>query len=345
MSDFAPLLEIARSGRALTRAEMRAATDQLLSGAVGDDDIGAFLLALKARGETVDEIVAAAEAMRARALKVEAPGDAIDVCGAGGDGAHTFNISTAVAFIVAGCGVPVAKHGNRAASSRSGAADVLQALGVNIEAPPETTARAIREAKVGFMWAAQHHKAFAQVAAVRKKLGVRTIFNALGPLTNPAGARRQLMGVYDRALCAPLATALGELGAVAAWVVAGEDGLDELTTTGASFVSEAKNGAVRSFTLTPEDAGLPRASPEDLKGGDPAGNARALQRLLDGERGAYRDICLLNAAASLIVADKAKTLRDGAAAAARSLDSGAAKRSLAALVAISNGALGKDGRP
>jgi anthranilate phosphoribosyltransferase len=335
MSEFATLLTIAQSGRALTRAEMRAATDQLLSGAVADDDIAAFLLALKARGETVEEIVAAAEAMRARALRVAAPDDAIDVCGTGGDGAHTYNISTAVAFIVAGCGVPVAKHGNRAASSRSGAADVLQALGVNIKAPPETIARAIRDAKVGFMWAAQHHKAFAQVAAVRKKIGVRTIFNALGPLTNPAGAQRQLMGVYDRALCEPLATALSKLGAVHAWVVAGEDGLDELTTTGATFISEFKNGALKSFTVTPEEAGLPRARAEDLKGGDPADNARALNRVLDGERGPYRDIAVLNAAAALIVAGKAAALRDGAAFAARSIDTGAAKEALAALVAIS----------
>jgi anthranilate phosphoribosyltransferase len=336
MNGFAALLDLARSGRTLSRAEMRAATDHLLSGAAADDDIAAFLIALKARGETVDEIVAAAEAMRARAMRVEAPDDAVDTCGTGGDGAHTYNISTAVAFIVAGCGVPVAKHGNRAASSRSGAADVLGALGVNIEAPPETTARAIREAKVGFMWAALHHKAFAQVAAVRRKLGVRTLFNALGPLTNPAGARRQLMGVYDRALCEPLAKALIELGAAHAWVVAGEDGLDELTTTGASLVSEAKSGAVRSFTVTPEEAGLARAAPDDLKGGDPAENAAALRRLLDGERGPYRDIALLNAAATLIVAGKAATLRDGAALAGRSIDDGGARQALARLVAISN---------
>jgi anthranilate phosphoribosyltransferase len=336
MSAFAPLLEIARSGRALTRPEMRAATEHLLSGGLADDEAAAFLLALKARGETVEEIIAAAEAMRARALRVEAPEGAIDTCGTGGDGAHTYNISTAAAFIVAGCGVPVAKHGNRAASSRSGTADVLAALGVNIEASPETIARAIREAKIGFMWAAQHHKAFAQVAAVRKKLGVRTIFNALGPLTNPAGARRQLMGVYDRALCEPLAGALLQLGAVHAFVVAGADGLDELTTTAGSFVSEAKNGAVRSFTVAPEDAGLPRARPEELKGGDPAHNASALRRLLDGERGAYRDIAVFNAAAALIIAGKAERLRDGAALAARSIDSGAARIALERLIAISN---------
>ncbi|MDZ7627286.1 MAG: anthranilate phosphoribosyltransferase [Parvularculaceae bacterium] len=337
MSGFDALLAAARTGRALTRAEMRAATGFLLDGAVADDDIAAFLLALKARGETVEEIVAAAEAMRARALKVVAPDDAIDVCGTGGDGAHTYNISTAVAFIVAGCGVPVAKHGNRAASSRSGTADVLQALGVNIEASPETTARAISEAKVGFMWASQHHKAFAQVAAVRRKLGVRTLFNALGPLTNPAGARRQLMGVYDAALIEPLARALAELGAARAWVVAGADGLDELTTTGPSFVADANNGAVTVFTVTPEDAGLPRAKPEDLKGGAPFENAAALRALLDGARGAYRDIAVLNAAAALIVAGEAVTLRDGAALSERAIDEGRAKAALRGLVAISNG--------
>lgn len=337
MSGFDPLLEAARSGRALTRAEMRAATGFLLDGGVADEDIAAFLLALKARGETVEEIVAAAEAMRARALTVIAPDDAIDVCGTGGDGAHTFNVSTAVAFIVAGSGVPVAKHGNRAASSRSGTADVLQALGVNIEAAPETTARAIREAGVGFMWASHHHKAFAQVAAVRKKLGVRTIFNALGPLTNPAGARRQLVGVYDRALIAPLATALAELGAARAWVVAGADGLDELTTTGPSFVAEAHDGAVTMFTVTPEDAGLPRAAADDLKGGNPAENAAALLALLDGAPGPYRDIAVLNAAAALIVAGKSASLREGAMLAARALDEGRAKAALAGLVAISNG--------
>ncbi len=337
MSSFPALLEIARSGRALTRAEMRAATDCLLAGGLNDDDIAAFLLALKARGETVDEIVAAAEAMRARALKVDAPDDAIDTCGTGGDGAHTLNISTAAAFIVAGCGVPVAKHGNRAASSRSGTADVLAALGVNIEAAPETTARAIREAKVGFMWASHHHRAFAQVAAVRRKVGVRTIFNALGPLTNPAGARRQLMGVYDRALCEPLARALLALGSSHVWVVAGEDGLDELTTTGASYVCEARNGAVRSFTVIPEEAGVSRARPEDLKGGAPEDNAAALHRLLNGETGPYRDITLLNASAALIIAGRVSDLRDGAKLAAQSIDEGHARKALASLVAISNG--------
>ncbi|HBK92043.1 MAG TPA: anthranilate phosphoribosyltransferase, partial [Parvularcula sp.] len=209
-------------------------------------------------------------------------------------------------------------------------------LGVNIETAPAATERAIREAKVGFMWASHHHKAFARVAAVRKKLGVRTIFNALGPLTNPAGARRQLMGVYDRALIEPLAKALGELGARRAWVVAGSDGLDELTTTGPTFVAETNEGAVTSFTVSPEEAGLPRAQPEELKGGDPAANAAALRALLDGAPGAYRDIAILNAAAALIVAGKVATLRDGSALAARSIEEGRAARALADLITISN---------
>lgn len=336
MSEFADLLAKAKRGLTLTRAEMRRAMDLLLEKEVADDDIAAFLLALKAHGESVDEIVAAAEAMRVRALRVNAPENAIDTCGTGGDGADTFNISTAVGLIVAGCGVPVAKHGNRSASSRSGSSDVLEALGVNLSAPPAVIERCIREAKIGFMFAAYHHRAVAHVAAVRRKLGVRTLFNVLGPLANPAGARRQLMGVYDRALTAPLAEALIKLGADHAWVVCGADGLDELTTTGESFVSEAKSGAVRSFVVTPEDAGLPRASLADLKGGDPAENATALRRLLGGEGGPYRDIAVLNAAAALVVAGRAASLFEGARLATDAIDEGAARRALERLVAISN---------
>lgn len=336
MSEFADLLARAKRGLALTRAEMRRAMDLLLEGQVAEDDIASFLLALKARGESVDEIVAAAEAMRARALRVNAPEDAIDTCGAGGDGADTFNISTAVGLIVAGCGVPVAKHGNRSASSLSGSSDVLEALGVNLSPPPAVIERCIREAKIGFMFAAYHHRAVAHVAAVRRKLGVRTLFNVLGPLANPAGARRQLMGVYDRALTAPLAEALMKLGAVHVWVVCGADGLDELTTTRESYVSEAKGGFIRSFIVTPEDAGLPRASLADLKGGDPAENAAALRRLLSGEAGPYRDIAVLNAAAALIVAGRAASLIEGARLAIDAIDGGAARRALERLVAISN---------
>jgi anthranilate phosphoribosyltransferase len=337
MTAFDRLLTLAQSGKPLSAADMRAAMDLLLDGAVEEEAIGAFLMALRIRGETIDEIVAAAEAIRARALKVDAPGDAVDTCGTGGDGAGTLNVSTAVAFIVAGAGVPVAKHGNRAASSRSGSSDVLAALGVNLEAGPELTARAIRESGVGFMFAAYHHKAVARVAAVRRKLGVRTIFNALGPLCNPAGAKTQLMGVYDRKLCAPLAEALGRLGSHTAWVVAGGDGLDELTTTDVSYVSALTGGDVRSFIVAPEDAGLARAAPADLKGGDPAENAAALRALLDSKKGPYRDIALLNAAAALIVGRKAATLKEGAALAARSIDEGRARLALDRLVAISNG--------
>ncbi len=336
MTGFVPLLAKAEAGLPLDRAEMRQAMDLLLENMVAEADIAAFLLAVKARGETVDEIVAAAEAMRGKALRVNAPADAIDTCGTGGDGAETLNISTAVAFVVAGCGVPVAKHGNRAASSRSGSSDVLTALGVNIEASPATIERCIREAKIGFMFAAYHHRAVAHVAAVRKKLGVRTLFNVLGPLANPALARRQLMGVYDARLTAPLAEALGRLGSERAWVVAGSDGLDELTTTGPSFVSETHRGAVRNFSISPEDAGLARAAAADLKGGDPAHNAAAMRRLLDGARSPYRDIVLLNAAASLIVADKAPSLIEGARQAAASIDDGRARSALENLVALTN---------
>ena len=336
MNDFAALLEIAKSGQPLSRAEMRRAMDLLLADLVREDHIAEFLLALRARGETVDEIVAAAESIRSAAIRISAPEGAIDTCGTGGDGANTFNISTAAAIIVAGCGLPVAKHGNRSASSRSGSSDVLAALGVNLKAAPPVIERCIRDAHVGFMFAAYHHKAVAHVAAVRRRLGVRTIFNVLGPLSNPAGARRQLMGVFDPALTTPLAQALGGLGARHAWVVAGADGLDELTTTARSFVSEVIDGDVRNFELAPEDAGLPRARPDDLKGGDPADNADALRRLLDGEKGPYRDIAILNSAAALIVGGRAKSLREGAILAAASIDQGLAKAALAKLVQISN---------
>ncbi|MCB2114118.1 MAG: anthranilate phosphoribosyltransferase [Parvularculaceae bacterium] len=336
MNDFSVLLAAVESGRALTRSEMRRAMDALLDNEVAEEDVGAFLLALRRRGETVDEIIAATEAIRAKALSVKAPPNAIDTCGTGGDGADTFNISTAVAMIVAGCGVPVAKHGNRSASSRSGSSEVLAAMGVNLKASPETIARCIENARVGFMFAAYHHRAVAHVAAVRKKLGVRTIFNVLGPLSNPAGARRQLLGVFDAALTRPLASALGALGTERAWVVAGSDGLDELTTTGVSYVAQTHKGEVTAFEIAPEDAGIPRAAPEDLKGGSPEKNADALLRLLKGELGPYRDIALLNAAAALVIADAAPTLPDGAQMAAKSIDDGRARKALDLLISISN---------
>lgn len=337
MSAFTPFLEKAASGYALSRAEMRAAMDIMLTGGASEIEMAGFLMALRARGETVDEIVAAAEAMRAAALKVPAPENAIDTCGTGGDNAGTYNVSTAAAFVAAGAGAQVAKHGNKAASSKSGSTEVLEALGVKIDIGPDLIARCIAEAGVGFMFAAAHHKATANVAPVRRALGVRTLFNALGPLSNPAGARRQLMGVYSPDLVEPLARALLALGAVRAWVVHGEDGIDELTTTGRSFVAEVIDGAVRTFTVTPEDAGLPETSAAALKGGDPAENADAMRRLLAGEKSAYRDIVIFNAAAALMVADRAADLKEGAKMAAASIDEGRARAVLEKLIEISNG--------
>jgi len=337
MSAFRPYLEIAASGRALTRAEMRAAMGLLLQGAASEAETAGFLLALRARGERVEEIAAAADAMRERALKVEAPANAIDTCGTGGDGAGTWNISTAAALVAAGAGAHVAKHGNRSLSSRSGSSEVLEALGVRLNAEPALISRSIREAGVGFMFAAHHHRAVANVASVRKALGVRTLFNLLGPLSNPAGARRQVMGVYSRDLLSPIAGALAALGAEHALVVHGSDGLDELTTTGESFVAELRDGVVREFVITPEDAGLARTEAASLKGGGPEENARAIRALLSGERSPYRDIVVLNAAAALMVANLAVTLRDGAAKAAASIDEGRASNALDRLIAISNG--------
>lgn len=336
VSAFRPFLEKAANGLPLGPDEMRAAMEILLAGGASDIETAGFLMALRARGETVEEIAAAASAMRAKALRVEAPDSVVDTCGTGGDGAGTFNISTAAALVAAGAGVRVAKHGNKAASSLSGSAEVLEALGVKIDTSPDRIARCINEARVGFMFAALHHRAVANVAAVRKALGVRTLFNLLGPLSNPAGARRQLMGVFAADLIEPLARALLKLGAVRAWVVHGEDGLDELTLTGRSFVAEVIDGSVRTFTVTPADAGLPEAPAAALKGGSPKENAAALTALLDGERSAYRDIVILNAAAALIVADRARTLAEGAAIAAASIDQGKAKEALKRLIAISN---------
>ena len=338
MSDFTPFLALAVSGDPLSGNDMACAMDAMLSGAASDIEIAGFLSALRTRGETVEEIAAAALALREKALHVEAPDDAIDTCGTGGDGAGTFNISTAAALILAGCGVPVAKHGNKAASSKSGSSEVLVALGVQLDIPPAQISRCINDAKIGFMFAALHHKAVGHAATARKALGVRTIFNVLGPLSNPAGARRQLMGVFARDLLRPIAEVMPRLGVEAAWVVHGSDGLDELTITGPTFVAALKDGAVREFEVVPEDAGLKRASLADLKGGDPTENAAALRRMLDGEPGAYRDIAVLNAAAALVVAEKAPDLMTAGLLAEAAIDNGAAKHALAKLVEISNSA-------
>lgn len=335
MSAFTSHLQRATSGAPLEAAQMRAAMEALLSGAASDVEIAGFLCALRARGETVEEIAAAAEAMRAHALKVDAPDDVIDTCGTGGDGAGTFNISTAAALIAAGCGVRVAKHGNKALSSNSGSAEVLSALGVKLDIPPPAIARCIREANVGFMFAILHHPAMRHVATARKAIGVRTIFNLLGPLSNPAGAKRQVMGVFSPDYLRPVAEVMARLGVERAWVVHGSDGLDEITTTGPTYVASLDKGVVTEFEVTPEEAGLKRARPQDLKGAGPEVNAQALAALLAGEPGAYRDIAVLNAAAALIVAGKARDLAEGARLAERSIDSGAAQAALDTLISLS----------
>jgi anthranilate phosphoribosyltransferase len=317
-------------------AEAREAFEIIMSGDATPAQMGGFLLGLRVRGETVDELTAGAQALRDRMLPVSAPVGAIDTCGTGGDASGTYNISTAAAFVVAACGVPVAKHGNRALTSQAGSADVLTALGVDIEAPVAVIERAITEVGIGFMMAPRHHGAMRHVAGARVELGTRTIFNLLGPLANPASAKRQMMGVFARQWVEPLAHVLGQLGSERAWVVHGADGLDELSTTGPSTVAELVGGTVRTFEVTPEEVGLPRAELAALRGGDAASNAVALRAVLDGEPGPFRDIVLLNAAAALVVAGTADDLQSGIARAAAAIDDGSAKTVLARLVALTS---------
>jgi anthranilate phosphoribosyltransferase len=298
--------------------------------------MGALLMGLRVRGETVEEITGAVTAMRCKMLRVAAPPDAVDVVGTGGDASGSFNISTCAALIVAGAGVPVAKHGNRALSSRSGAADVLAALGVNIDLAPDKIGLCIREAGIGFMFAPAHHPAMKNVASTRVELGTRTIFNLLGPLSNPAGVKRQMIGVFSRQWTEPLAQVLKSLGAESVWIVHGSDGLDEITTAGPTSVTELANGAVRSFEIDPEDVGVAKVKPEALRGGDAATNARAVQDVLEGKKTPFRDVALLNAAAALVVAGKAKDIKAGFALASHSVDSGEAEGRLDRLVVVSN---------
>ncbi len=333
-SAFKGLVKRVVAGERLNEPDAMIAFEAIMSGAASPAQMAAFLVGLAMRGETVDEITAGARVMRAKALHVDAPEGSIDTCGTGGDAKGSVNISTAVAFVVAGCGVPVAKHGNRAASSKSGTADVLEKLGVTLDVAPERVSEAMREAGIGFLMAPRHHAAVKHVAPVRTELGVRTVFNLLGPLANPAGAKRQLIGVYDVRWLTPMAEVLRNLGSERVWVVHGSDGLDELTVTGLSHVAALENGAVETFEVTPEDAGLPLWSLNDLKGGTPEENAKALAAVLDGAQGAYRDIVLLNAAAALIVAGKTQDLKEGAAMAAQSIDSGKARKALDALIAV-----------
>ncbi len=337
MSDeLKPLIAKVADGESLSTDEAEAAFDIIMSGDATEAQIGAFLMALRVRGETVDEITGAVRTMRAKALAVDAPDDAMDVVGTGGDGSGTYNISTAAAIVVAGSGVPVAKHGNKALSSKSGAADVLAAMGVNIDADMALVEKAIREAGIGFLMAPRHHSAMKYVGPARVQMGTRTIFNLLGPLSNPAGVKRQFTGVFAQAWVEPLAQVLKNLGCEAAWVVHGADGLDEMTTTGASHVAQLKDGEITTFEVTPDDAGLATAKPEDLKGDDAAHNAEMLLAVLDGAEGAYRDVVLYNAAGALIVAGKAQDLKDGVAIASAAIDGGKAKAALEKMIAITN---------
>ncbi|NRP18943.1 Anthranilate phosphoribosyltransferase [Ensifer adhaerens] len=337
MSDLKPFVAKVAAGEALNREDARAAFEIIMSGAATPSQIGGFLMALRVRGETVDEIVGAVAAMRARMLPVDAPANAVDIVGTGGDGAGTYNISTLASLIVAGAGVPVAKHGNRALSSKSGTADALSCLGVKLDIGPEAISRCIREAGVGFMFAQQHHSAMRHVGPTRVELGTRTIFNLLGPLSNPAGVKRQLVGVYAPQWVQPLAEVLRDLGSENVWVVHGE-GLDEITTTGTTQVAALENGKISTFNLTPDDFGLQTVTLDALKGGDGAHNAVALQAVLDGAENAYRDISLANAAASLMIAGKATNLGEGMTLARQSLASGGAKAALQRLVSVSNAA-------
>jgi anthranilate phosphoribosyltransferase len=336
MSDaFKPLLSKLADGATLTEEDAETFFAAALRGEPTPAQVAAAVTAMRMRGETVGEITACARAMRRAAVTLSHPYPVIDVCGTGGDGTHTFNISTAVALVVAGAGMKVAKHGNRAISSRSGGADVLTALGVNISADLAQQRRALDAASVCFLFAPAHHGAMRHVLPIRQELGFRTVFNLLGPLSNPAGAQRQLLGVFDLRWVEPVARVLGALGTERAWVVHGE-GLDEMTTTGVTHVAEWRNGGMRLFNVTPEAVGLPRASLADLAGGDPTANAEAIRALLGGAVGPYRDIVLLNAAAALLVADKVETLRDGVAMAAAAIDDGRAAGALSRLVDATN---------
>jgi len=334
-------------GRDLTRIEAAAAMDAIMSGQATNAQIAAFLTALRMKGETVEELIGFAQVMRQKVVRVRTRAAElaaltgtdremlIDTCGTGGDAAGTFNVSTATAFVVAGAGLKVAKHGNRSVSSLCGSADVVEALGVNLDLPPAKVARCIDEVGIGFLYAPLLHTAMKHVMAARREMGIRTVFNLLGPLTNPAAANAQVIGVYSAALTEPLARVLAELGTIRAFVVHGADGLDEISNTGESRLSEVREGVVRTFTVRPEDFGLPRATIQDLRGGDREQNAQIIRAILDGEPGPRRDIVLMNAAAALVAGGRARDLKEGVALAAHAIDTGAARAKLDALVRLS----------
>jgi len=336
MSDaLKPIIAKAADG-ALTRAEAEDAFNIIMEGEATPSQTGGFLMALRTRGETVDEYAAAAAVMRAKCLAVKAPKGAMDIVGTGGDGKSTLNISTAAAIVTAGTGVVIAKHGNRGLSSKSGTADALSLSGVNVMVGPDVVERAINEAGIGFMMAPMHHPAMRHVMPARIELGTRTIFNILGPLTNPAGVKRQLTGAFSREMIRPMAEVLLELGSEKAWLVHGSDGTDEISIAGVTWVVALEDGKITEREINPEDAGLPVHPFEAIKGGTPEFNAAALAALLEGEKSAYRDAVLLNSAAALVVADKASDLKQGVEIAAQSIDSGKAKEKLALLAKITS---------
>ncbi|WP_404426862.1 anthranilate phosphoribosyltransferase [Thalassospira australica] len=334
--DLKPILAKVANGEKLNEEQAEQAFDVLMSGQATPSQMGAFLMALRLRGETVDEITGAARVMRSKATGIIAPPNAVDTCGTGGDGSGTYNISTGAAIVAAACGAIVAKHGNRAASSKSGSADVLLALGVNLDADMALLEKALKEINLCFMMATRHHSAVRHVMPTRVEMGTRTIFNLLGPLANPAKTKRQVMGVFAREWVEPIANVLNRLGSEHAWVVYGHSGLDEISTTGPTFVAEVKNGEVTTFEINPEDYGLEIVTLDALKGGDAQTNAQAILDLLAGQKSAYRDIVLLNAAAALVVTDIATDLADGIEKARAAIDSGKAAETLQALVRISN---------
>ena len=341
MAEMKSFIAKVAAGERLSREEAEGAFNIIMSGEATPAQIGGFLMALRVRGETAEEIAGAVCSMRGRMTPVTAPAGAIDIVGTGGDASGTYNISTCAAFVVAGAGVPVAKHGNRALSSRSGAADALAALGVKIDLQPEKINECIREAGIGFMFAPNHHAAMRHVGPSRVELGTRTIFNLLGPLCNPAGVKHYMLGVFAREWVEPVAEVLGSLGAETAWVVHGtfgdRAGIDEISSTGTTYVAELKGGRVRPFQIEPVEFGVDPAEPAVLLGGAPAENAKALRAVLDGELNAFRDVVIMNAGAALMVAGKAALTQDGAKLARESIDSGRALRALERLVQVSNG--------
>ena len=336
MPDLKPIIAKAAGGQALSREEAKTAFDIMMSGEATPSQIGGLLMALRVRGETIDEITGAVMTMREKMTPVAAPDDALDIVGTGGDASGSYNISTCAAIVAAGAGLTIAKHGNRALSSKSGAADTLVALGVNIEATPAQISHCIAEAGVGFMFAPAHHAAMRHVGPSRVELGTRTIFNLLGPLSNPASVTRQVIGVFSKAWIEPLAHVLKNLGSERIWVTHGEGGLDEITPAGTTWVAELHQGKVSTFEISPEDAGVTRSSLDDLKGGDAEFNAAALREVLAGAKNAFRDAAIMTAGAALLVADRAETLKSGTQQAAAAIDGGAAQAALDKLVAASH---------